>query len=513
MNDTAICRFCYHNLTISKKTLVGLATRFIIQCSNKNCKNSDKSFDNCDKIVVKNDIEDNLKTDLFYDLNLRLVYGLRSIGKGYTAARVLLGLLNLPAPPTKYFKHQKVLADHSKTLCLESMKTAVAEAVVANKGSTDLCVAIDGSWQKRGHTSMNGVLTVTSVDTGKVLDFHSMSKYCRCPRRGNSEHLGTCEANYQGTSGGMEVEGVLTVFNRSVPLHGVKYADYLGDGDSKGYLSVCESQPYGPDYFIDKVECIGHVQKRMGTRLRNLKAQQKKRKLSDGKTIGGPGRLTNAAIQKIQTFYGLAIRRNTGSIDSMVKACWAVFFHIQSSNNSPQHLFCPAGLDSWCKYNKAFYLKEKYNHKKHFHIPTVVMKELKPIFKSLSDRVLLQKCLKGKTQNPNESLNNLIWSYLPKRVFVRLDTLDFGVSEAVLSFNDGFISKVRLFQQLQLKAGRNMVRAMKRLDQERIKRADKATEEVVKKIRQSRCIARRKLEDLYEAQEDPDKPSYSGGSY
>ncbi|GFU73539.1 hypothetical protein TNCV_989751 [Trichonephila clavipes] len=31
-------------------------------------------------------------------------------------------------------------------------------------------VAVDGSWQKRGFSSKNGLVTVTSVDTGKVID-------------------------------------------------------------------------------------------------------------------------------------------------------------------------------------------------------------------------------------------------------------------------------------------------------------------------------------------------------
>ncbi len=56
-------------------------------------------------------------------------------------------------------------------------------------------------------------------------------------------------------------------------------------------------------------ECVGHVQKRMGTALRKLKSQKGKKKLMDGKTIGGAGRLTGAKIDKLQVYYGLAIRR------------------------------------------------------------------------------------------------------------------------------------------------------------------------------------------------------------
>lgn len=81
-----------------------------------------------------------------------------------------------------------------------------------------------------------------------------------------------------------------------------------------------------------------------------------------------------------------------------------------------------------------------------------------------------------------ESLNNIIWTYIPKRVFVRIDTFNFGVSEAVLSFNDGFVSKVKLFEKLNLKPGRNMVRAMKCLDKICLKKAEKAAEEIQKTL-------------------------------
>lgn len=33
----------------------------------------------------------------------------------------------------------------------------------------------------------------------------------------------------------------------------------------------------------------------------------------------------------------------------------------------------------------------------------------------------------GKTQNTNELQNNIIWTYIPKRIFFKLNTLKFGV--------------------------------------------------------------------------------------
>lgn len=511
LSALAVCKFCHQSLKLTKKSIVGLATKFRLFC--EGCDQSDRSFTNSKEISVvrKSKSSDIPKPMLFYDINLRLVYGLRIIGKGYTAAQSLCGMLNLPSPPTLYTSHQNAIGQSCNALCEESVVSAVEEAVTMNEKNRDLCVALDGSWQKRGFTSLNGVMTLTSVDTGKVLDFHCMSKYCQCPLKNRNEHLDTCTANYNGTSGGMEVEGAITLFHRSIQKYNVRYTEYLGDGDSAAYKSVVDSKPY-EDCDITKLECIGHIQKRMGSRLRKLKST-KKAKLSDGKSLSGKNRLTDLAIQKIQLFYGLAIRRNTASEKEMQKAVWATYYHILSSNENPTHQLCPPGNDSWCKYRKAIALDVTYDHSKHFHLSEVIMLELKPIFKQLSDPTLLKKCLKGKSQNPNESLNNLIWSRLPKKTFVGLSTLNFGVSEAVLSFNNGYVSKAKVLEHMGLQAGKNLVKAMETLDRKRVYEAEKSVTELEKKIRLKRTMAKRLLEDQFAEQEDPDNPSYAAGGH
>jgi hypothetical protein len=152
-----------------------------------------------------------------------------------------------------------------------------------------------------------------------------MSKHCICPKKYENLHLESCTANYSGTSGGMECDGAIRIFKRSVPQYNVRYVDYLGDGDSHAFKSVLESKPYGDQVEIKKLECIGHIQKRMGTRLRELKKNCKKTMLADGKPLSGKGRLTNLAIDKLQLFYGLAIRRNCHSLTDMQTAVWATY--------------------------------------------------------------------------------------------------------------------------------------------------------------------------------------------
>ena len=98
----------------------------------------------------------------------------------------------------------------------------------------------------------------------------------------------------------------------------LQYTGYIGDGDSKSFSSIKASKPYA-DKDIMKYERVGHVQKRMGTALRKLKAQNLKQKLRYGKTIDGIGRLTNARIEKLQLYYGLTIRRHKHDLEGMKK--------------------------------------------------------------------------------------------------------------------------------------------------------------------------------------------------
>lgn len=147
-------------------------------------------------------------------------------------------------------------------------------------------------------------MTVTSFDTGKVLDFDCLSKFCIIWARNQyknepeklEQHKMNCKSNYTGASGGMEVAGAKAICLRSETKLGVRYVKYLGDGDSKGFQSVLEAKPYGDEVVIEKLECVGHIQKRLGTRLRNLKKNMKGVDLSDGKPLGGKGRLTDPEI-------------------------------------------------------------------------------------------------------------------------------------------------------------------------------------------------------------------------
>ena len=91
-----------------------------------------------------------------------------------------------------------------------------------------------------------------------------------------------CTINHTGSAGSMEASGVKNIYNRSIETKKLRYTTYLGDGDSKSYNEISQSNPY-PGHKIEKLECIGHVQKRVGARLRTYVLQYKGQLLSDKK--------------------------------------------------------------------------------------------------------------------------------------------------------------------------------------------------------------------------------------
>ncbi|KAJ4443915.1 hypothetical protein ANN_05702 [Periplaneta americana] len=98
-----------------------------------------------------------------------------------------------------------------------------------------------------------------------------------------------------------------------------------------------------------------------------------------------------------------------------------------------------------------------------------VMLKVKPIFRDLADKKLVEKCTSGCTQNPNESFNNSIWERLPKTVFVGLNVLKTGVLDAVITFNDGSSSRKKVLELMDIKPGFSMEHELYAIEVRRVK--------------------------------------------
>lgn len=60
-------------------------------------------------------------------------------------------VMNLPPPPSRFYKYNERLLKSLEKVSNESMSVAKREAIIANDGNSDITVAMDGTWQKRGH--------------------------------------------------------------------------------------------------------------------------------------------------------------------------------------------------------------------------------------------------------------------------------------------------------------------------------------------------------------------------
>ena len=92
-----------------------------------------------------------------------------------------------------------------------------------------------------------------------------------------------CNLSYTDSSPKLETVGTAKIFSSSKETHELYYISFYGDGDSKTYPAVKDT--YGPTKPIKKFEYVGHYQKRVGLRLRNLK--------KNTKGLGGKEKLTN----------------------------------------------------------------------------------------------------------------------------------------------------------------------------------------------------------------------------
>ncbi|CAF1373293.1 unnamed protein product [Rotaria sp. Silwood1] len=300
-------------------------------------------------------------------------------------------------PCTKKFQHQ-------------SMQAAIYEAVDENDGDpTNLTVSGDGTWQRRGFKSIHGVAAVLSSNTTpKVLDVQRLSKKCViCTGALSVKNTDPdlydeiinnhdCESNYDGSSGGMESQGIHDIFKRSIRQYQVQYTRYIGDGDSSVMWNLTQHPPY-PGIEIEKIEDINHWSKKTLYRLEKLTQELKD-------TILDPEKK----------------RKEIGGINRLTKGT-------------------------------------KYDHQKH-SLPKYVMEAIKPVSEDLASKETLQHVLNESNQNANESFHSFLWSMAPKNRYCSGTIIDSEMGHfSYVAFDR--INKQRVKKEAQWRKRRGQQRA------------------------------------------------------
>ena len=315
-----------------------------------------------------------------------------------------------------------------------------------------------------------------------------------------------------GSSGMMEVEAARVLWGRSVSRHKLRYTVLLSDGDAKTFNQLTALKPYGEDFMVEKEECVNHVSKRLGTALRSVITDCKKK----GVTLGGRGRgqLTQNAVRKLTIYYNRAIR-GSKSAEDMKKAIMASLHHCYSTDDKPRHELCPTGVDSWCFFQDAISRHEPPGpHDKFVRTPLNYNKlnqYLQPIYERLTDPVLLGRCVAGKTQNANECLHSLIWSRCAKDKFACRRRVLFAVLTAVREFNFGAAATQDTATFFSFSRGKHMKRLGAARMAKRLRRSLKSVRDKVSKRRDKvRAAQLKRQQDLMVTEGGP---SYAAGQF
>lgn len=457
---------------------------------------------------------------------------------GHSSLNSFCELMNMPGLHHKSFDrcanniylHTPEVRKSVFTQAINAVRTAHKELHypdLDNDSVIDISVSFDGSWLTRGHSSNIGVGCVVDILTGLCIDLHVMSTYCqKCDMNERKfkdnenaykewfvKHSASCSKNFDGSSGMMEVEAARVLWRRSIERNKMRYVTMLSDGDSKTHSELCSIKPYGPDYDIEKEECVNHVSKRLGAALRNVVADTRKQ----GITLGGrgEGRLTQVIIGKLTLYYARAIRGNNESADAMANAIWATLFHAMSSDKDPHHDRCPTGVDSWCFFQNAIANHRpppSHNDQKgHTRISREVGQHLIKIYQRLTDSNLLKRCLQGKTQNSNECLHSTIWARCSKDRFASHKRVELAAITACGEFNQGASSTHSIMSVLGLSAGRYTLKLGKTRNLKRLQNSKKYIRDKLNRRREMQKMA--KLKHQQELQRQEGGRAYAAGQF
>ena len=177
MVSSLACPECFENdlyLEEDHSKKKGLAVHISIKCSCGYVKNNYMSKTNVDDVNTSKGMKP-------FEVNTRMVYALRTCGLGHKGLEKMCCIVNMPKPMTitNFDKISNKVRDAAKDIAEVSMNASAAELCKGSPETTDIGVAVDGTWQRRGYSSMNGVVVAMSVVSGKVVDIERLSRFCK----------------------------------------------------------------------------------------------------------------------------------------------------------------------------------------------------------------------------------------------------------------------------------------------------------------------------------------------
>lgn len=181
-----------------------------------------------------------------FDVNKKSVFTMRRIGRGWSALNKFCGIMNMPPAVCEsvFNHHQRELQVAAETVSERPMNRSAAEIRVL-AGGDQIAVSFDGTWMRRGYSSLYGEFACISFLTGRILDVHVSSRYCQqcsvwCAKREKGtitqERFEEWKASHQCGSTttvsapAMKTEAASIIWNRSHSSRQLLYTTYIGDG-------------------------------------------------------------------------------------------------------------------------------------------------------------------------------------------------------------------------------------------------------------------------------------------
>ena len=172
-------------------------------------------------------------TTKIFEVNVKSVLANKCVSGSHSSLDLFYTMMDFPLPifPSVYCEHAIVVCHACTQQAGASMKWARNEVRrhynAEYDNEVEILVSCDGTWQKRGFTSLYGAVFVIAHETRKVLDYEVMSKVCAGCRRWEGKDMNTreydewksthiCASNYVESSAGMEPTGLIKLFQHSL---------------------------------------------------------------------------------------------------------------------------------------------------------------------------------------------------------------------------------------------------------------------------------------------------------
>ncbi|KYN21800.1 Cytochrome b [Trachymyrmex cornetzi] len=205
----------------------------------KSCRKEGLGFNikvSCEKCKQSHYVPSSNRIDAgMYEVNYRFAFVMRILGLGLSGCDKFCGLMdfskNFLSKPT-YNTYIQKMSQIIQNVANQLFSYAVVEekektSQANNLEDTDeLTVSGDGTWKKRGFSSLFGVSSLIGHYSGKVLDICIKSLYCHACKtwenklesqeyeKWHENHVNNqeCHANHVGPSGNMEVDAIVQIY-------------------------------------------------------------------------------------------------------------------------------------------------------------------------------------------------------------------------------------------------------------------------------------------------------------